>query len=398
MSLPLNAIQVLTECGSGLKTGCLSVKHQSMQWKVFFSHGKLLYADCSAMDLSHLQYFFIKRGWMEALDILKKMPQDSDISVASQHSKENGFDQAMAWIWLYQGLEIQQLQQLIKDISLTALETLIWLQDGSLQWHDRDPLPSWIQASMRENAPLDLGQTIQYLHQRLKQWQRTPEMIKSPHQRLYLRNDQDINTTVEHGTLSPAALSQFAKLLHQDLSFRQLSLYLKQDELSVAKLLAPYIEENVIHLRSPKPPYDQLPHILRGKDVQLTTSRPQTSKARKIICIDDSPVMLSELQRFLDDDKYDVTTIDNPIKASATIFKLKPDLILLDITMPKINGYSLCSLLRNSAVFDTTPIIMVSGNTGLIDKARAKICGATGYLTKPFTQQELLGVVDKHLS
>ena len=93
-----------------------------------------------------------------------------------------------------------------------------------------------------------------------------------------------------------------------------------------------------------------------------------------------------------------VTAINDPVKASSVIFRLEPDLILLDITMPRINGYKLCGLLRSSHVFDETPIIMVTGNTGMIDKARAKLAGATDYFTKPFTQEGLMNIIEKHLN
>jgi len=66
--------------------------------------------------------------------------------------------------------------------------------------------------------------------------------------------------------------------------------------------------------------------------------------------------------------------------------------------MPNINGYKLCSFFRGSASLKKVPIIMVSGRTGFIDKTRAKMVGATDYLTKPFSQTELLTVVDKHLN
>ncbi|VEP17338.1 Protein PatA (fragment) [Hyella patelloides LEGE 07179] len=92
-----------------------------------------------------------------------------------------------------------------------------------------------------------------------------------------------------------------------------------------------------------------------------------------------------------------MTAIDDPVQAVPTIFRIKPDLILLDITMPKINGYKLCGLLRDSKNCDRIPIIMVTGNTGFIDKARAKIAGATDYFTKPFTQQGLMQIVEKYL-
>ncbi len=92
-----------------------------------------------------------------------------------------------------------------------------------------------------------------------------------------------------------------------------------------------------------------------------------------------------------------MTALEDPVQASSVIFRLEPDLILLDITMPRINGYKLCSLLRGSQAFHKTPIIMVTGNTGLIDKAKARIAGATDYFTKPFTQDGLRGIIQKHL-
>jgi len=80
------------------------------------------------------------------------------------------------------------------------------------------------------------------------------------------------------------------------------------------------------------------------------------------------------------------------------ILKLKPDLILLDVNMPKVDGYKLCSLLRNNPVLKNIPIVMVTGNTGIIDRAKAKIAGSSDYLTKPFTQEGLLKMVFRHLS
>ena len=178
------------------------------------------------------------------------------------------------------------------------------------------------------------------------------------------------------------------------LSLRQISLILKQDELHLAQLLSPYIQEGIIYLRQPQPPFDGLPKVPKSKTNEAV---PKVVKIYKIVCIDDSPTILNEIQRFLGEEKFHVTTVDDPVQASSVIFRIKPDLILLDITMPKINGYKLCSLLRSSGVFNETPIIMVTGNKGLLDKARAKLAGSTDYLTKPFTQKALMTVVEKYL-
>lgn len=117
-----------------------------------------------------------------------------------------------------------------------------------------------------------------------------------------------------------------------------------------------------------------------------------------ILCIDDSPTVLGIIQNFLDEQFFQVFGISEPIKALMQIIRLKPDLILLDVGMPNLDGYELCGLIRKHAYFKKTPIIMVTGRTGLIDRARAKMMGASGYLTKPFTQADLLKIVFHHLS
>jgi twitching motility two-component system response regulator PilG len=90
--------------------------------------------------------------------------------------------------------------------------------------------------------------------------------------------------------------------------------------------------------------------------------------------------------------------INDPVRALMQVVRIKPDQILLDVAMPNLDGYELCSLLRKHSLFKNTPIIMVTGNTGFLDRAKAKLVKASGYLTKPFNQSELLKMVFKHLS
>ncbi|HSM83301.1 MAG TPA: response regulator [Nodosilinea sp.] len=117
-----------------------------------------------------------------------------------------------------------------------------------------------------------------------------------------------------------------------------------------------------------------------------------------IACIDDSPTVLQAINAFLDDKIFSVIMIDDPVKALMQVIRNKPDLILLDVTMPNLDGYELCSLLRRHPDFKNTPIIMVTSNTGFIDRAKAKLVRASGYLTKPFNQSDLLKFIFKYLN
>ncbi|MBF2026346.1 MAG: response regulator [Oscillatoriales cyanobacterium C42_A2020_001] len=142
-----------------------------------------------------------------------------------------------------------------------------------------------------------------------------------------------------------------------------------------------------------------------GSDPTLGTEGPFTtpeSNALKggytIACIDDSPTVLQAINSFLEDSNLSIVMINDPLKALIQIIRCKPDLILLDVGMPNLDGYELCSMLRRHPNFKTTPIVMVTGNTGFIDRAKAKLVGASGYLTKPFTRPELMKMVFKHLT
>ena len=132
--------------------------------------------------------------------------------------------------------------------------------------------------------------------------------------------------------------------------------------------------------------------------VPKATGAPSAKTNYTIACIDDSPTVLQAIKAFLDDTSFTVIMISNPVQALMQVVRSKPDLILLDVEMPNLDGYELCSLLRRHPMFKTTPIIMVTGNTGFIDRAKAKLVRASGYLTKPFTQPDLLKMVFKHLT
>lgn len=136
---------------------------------------------------------------------------------------------------------------------------------------------------------------------------------------------------------------------------------------------------------------------VNGGRSPATLTAPELKQAYTIACIDDSPTVLQAIHSFLDDSNLNIVMINDPLKALIQIMRCKPDLILLDVGMPNLDGYELCSMLRRHPSFRSTPIVMVTGNTGFIDRAKAKLVGASGYLTKPFTRPDLMKMVFKHL-
>jgi twitching motility two-component system response regulator PilG len=121
------------------------------------------------------------------------------------------------------------------------------------------------------------------------------------------------------------------------------------------------------------------------------------AKTPRIVCIDDGVTVREIVEQILGQHGYEATSIGNPLKALSLVFQLKPDLILCDIAMPELDGYEICAMLRKSTAFRQIPIIMLTGKDGFIDRVRAKMVGATDYLTKPFGEGELLMLVEKYV-
>jgi twitching motility two-component system response regulator PilG len=271
---------------------------------------------------------------------------------------------------------------------------------------------------------LDWQPFIEKYRKRLEGWQALSPHLWSSYQRPYFFAQSNAQRKI--------ASRQQEKLgrILKGFSFRQLAALFNQDELELAKKLHPLITDGTILLREPYPPFDKLPKIvnhstipknttnltngknanLQGQSVlppnenQTKTVLPTISnnlvreKTWKIACIDDSPAILQKIEQFLENDAFSIFLIEDPIKALIQILKIQPDLILLDIGMPNVDGYQLCSLIRNHSLFKMTPIVMVTGKEGFIDRAKAKLAGATDYVTKPFSQAELIQIVFRYLT
>ena len=117
----------------------------------------------------------------------------------------------------------------------------------------------------------------------------------------------------------------------------------------------------------------------------------------KILVIDDSKTIRRTAETLLSKEGCQVFTAIDGFDALSKIADHQPDLIFVDIMMPRLDGYQTCSLIKHNKVFKETPVIMLSSKDGLFDRARGRIVGAEQYLTKPFTRDELLGAISNHM-
>lgn len=117
----------------------------------------------------------------------------------------------------------------------------------------------------------------------------------------------------------------------------------------------------------------------------------------KVMVIDDSKTIRRTAETLLNKAGCEVVTAVDGFEALAAVADSRPDIIFVDIMMPRLDGYQTCALIKNNQSFKSTPVIMLSSKDGLFDKAKGRLVGSEQYLTKPFTKDELLGAIREHV-
>ncbi len=130
----------------------------------------------------------------------------------------------------------------------------------------------------------------------------------------------------------------------------------------------------------------------------MSSTAPRSLNGLKILVVDDSKTIRRTAETLLSKEGCQVFTAIDGFDALSKIADHQPDLIFVDIMMPRLDGYETCSLIKHNKMFKETPVIMLSSKDGLFDRARGRIVGSEQYLTKPFTKDELLGAISNQIA
>lgn len=117
----------------------------------------------------------------------------------------------------------------------------------------------------------------------------------------------------------------------------------------------------------------------------------------KVMVIDDSKTIRRSAETLLKKVGCEVVTAIDGFEALAKITEHKPDIIFVDIMMPRLDGYQTCALIKNNQTFKATPVIMLSSKDSIFDRARGRIVGSEKYLTKPFSKEDLISAITTHV-
>ena len=407
----VNPIQYLQKAALSQTNLAVEFVHNSSKYSFYLKGNQLLYATNSILSNSILERHLkqishqvpnIKSIWNK---LNLKIDQE-DTNSSKQKLKEE-FNKII-WLAKNKYLNSEQLSLLGKKISQEIIESLLLIKKIS-----RTQVKIY-ECKIPNICEHSLQEVIKDSQVNLTKWQEFMPEINSTYQRPYLTTgltNTDNSSQIQLSTFNRDKLGKILK----GFNFRELAALLNIDELTVAQRLYPLIQKKLIILREPKSPLEKLTKLTENsakkaiapptkqeekipESILPVSKIEQTLKTYKIACIDDSLTVLNSIKEFLNQDNIFVYPINNAPKAMMLMNRIKPDLIFMDISMPLIDGYQLCSLLRKNAIFKNIPIIMLTSNTGIINRAKAKMSGATDYMNKPFTQDDLLEIAFRYLS
>lgn len=352
-----SAVKALKLVSKQELTGQLTLRYfnsEASGWRVYFGQGVINYATSLVANAERTSYL-ISRSYPNLTQTFPKSINDEYDFLAS--------------FWLSGQISVQEVRKIIYSLTQEVLIHCLASPPVKLEFESVEALdPVFISASPKEIAAPIRPQVLSWLKLR--------EGVQSPLNRVGVEDINKFNEAIAKDSdlykLKPLgkSLTQFPTLYALGEEFNVKNL------LSLAQRLDPLVQEGQVQVKA----YEQS----------------ETKKEAPVVaCIDDSQTVQKNVKLTLETAGYEVLSITDPSHALSALARKKPALILMDITMP-VSGYELSRLLRQSESLAEVPIIMLTGRDGVVDRVRARMVGASEYITKPFNPDQLIQKVQQY--
>ncbi|NES81600.1 MAG: response regulator [Moorea sp. SIO2B7] len=360
-------------------TGNLIIRNNELEGNLHLVSGRLLYATSWSHPVRRLH---------RAL----KQHCPKWVPDTSQLDDENLWEYQL----LYQGirkkqLSVQQAKAVIRTIVREVFFDIGYCKDCNYQWVGED---------QESDTQISLSLALSYLEVE-PALTKAIEMQQQWHNAGLSKISPTLAPVLKQG-VKPEAVGGFGKFLTGKLTLWDIALKLRKSVYAVTRALIPLAKKKLVQFRT-------IPDLAKPKikkPVTTASSKPDQPEANQtkvnqkqllIACMDDSPVVAETLRKILEPAGYKILSIQEPMRGIAQLIEHKPDLIFLDLMMPNANGYSVCKFLRQTSVFDKTPIIVLTSRDTLIERNRVKLVGASDFLGKPPEKEKTLELVQKYL-
>ncbi|NJK38264.1 MAG: response regulator [Oscillatoriales cyanobacterium RM2_1_1] len=362
-------VEAYTPSPNGTTAPDYSQRFRGPCWLLFCLNGQIIYAGQSENSLSRLRDYLHRYHLETVLDQLE-VP-----ALATVNALEYGY----LWVLLEKNMITPaQGRSIIHSMIQETLFDLLSQHQGGFIFELGPPLTPQL-------TTLEISSLLAKIMRQVQEWKTFHPYIQSPNHCPSIPDRDRLRKTVK-----PSAFETLSQWADGETSFRQIARYLNRDVVTVTRAIYPFVQQGLVHILTP----DLAPDIPIQSKRQSKLSSSVAVKTPRILCIDDDSVVREIVETTLHQRGYEIKTVGHPLEAITVAFQFKPDLILCDIVMPDLNGYEICAMLRSSTAFRQTPIVMLTGIDGFIDRLKARMVHASNYLTKPFGEHELLTLVE----
>lgn len=382
----------LQVCSQGKFTGRMNVQEpKGQQWSLYFYLGDLVgdaggvhpvrrwYRQLSqhcpelGVDAGSIQGENRRRYWdynsLAALVAQKKIPPERMVAVVEGSILEVLFDILQEERMLPQDSEAQLLYTYLPEDKLNSPSILIPVDQAYQQ--AQQAWQKWLQAGMVNFSP---------------NWAAV----------IWQREELQQHT-------SPIAYKSLTTLLDGKQTLRDLAIKLRQEVSLLTQSLVPYVREvwiGLIEVEDLSQTVEQFT-VIQPKQAPVAPPpgrTPQQPTGPLVAYIDDSPMDSQIMSQIIKTANYRYINIQDSVQALPILIEHRPSLIFLDLVMPVANGYEVCAQIRRTSIFKNTPVIIVTGNDGIVDRVRAKLVNSSDFLPKPINTQKVLAMLKKHIS
>lgn len=352
---------------------------QPVHWKIYFCLGKLIWADGGIHPVRTLQRHIKK--FCPQLDLNK-----IDFTIHNKcKCKEYSF-----FSNLLQQETIQQEQ--FNQVVITRIEEIlfdIFQQEAkeSIDINTQEiPASSLLEYGFKiSNAVFDANLIIDKAQKSWLTWVDKELQSISPNYSPIIADREKLQQVV-----SPTIYKNFASWLNGKHSLRDLAIKINKDLLQLTLSLMPYIKTRLVKFTVIKDA-----QLVNKLDNSSVPKRASGDNQPIITCIDDSPQIIYIMEQIITKAGYHFVGIKEPIKAVPSLISNVPDLIFLDIGMPVLNGYEVCLQIQRVSKLQGVPIVMLTGNDGIVDRVRAKLVGASDFVSKPIEADVITKTIKK---
>ncbi len=368
----INTARTLASISQQRSTGELTLTQNEHSWRLYFFQGRLIYATGTLHRV---------RRWYRATK--RHCPKFQSTPIVHGEPWEY---QLLSQSVTQGHINVAQAQEVIR----MSLEEVLfaWIGDLTL----RSEWSSAQRFSFKNNAALSLLLSSTQIEGVLQESQKLWKHWK--HLELESLNPYTAPTLQPSFRLdsdsAPPTLVNLSPFLTGRYTLWDIACSVRRPVTTVTQFLLPWVQRGAISL-------EEIPDLPNPVRQPPTSPAPAVLSGPLIACIDDSPTVSEYLANILEPAGYRVLKIQDPLAGMAILSKYKPALIVMDLVMPTANGYDVCSFLRKTAIFQNTPIIILTSQGSLVDRTRAKLAGASDFLTKPPDPQALLSLIRAHL-